>query len=271
MSLGEIVTLVLLLLAGGAITGVLAGLFGVGGGAILVPILYELFGVVGVEESVRMHLAVATSLAIIIPTSFRSFVAHRARGAVDMEMLRLWGPHVLGGVLIGSVIFAVAPSFLLRGVFAAISLLLAYRLAFASERWRLGADLPGRLGRALWGGGIGIFSVLIGVGGGAMFSSVMMLYSRPIHQAVATASGLGIIISVPATIGFMISGWGQEGLPAASLGYVNLLGFAAIIPASIAFAPVGVRLAHGMEKRHLEIAFAVFLLSIAVRFGWSLL
>jgi len=266
----ELAVLVGALLAGGALTGVLAGLFGVGGGAILVPVLYELFGFLGTDEAVRMHMSVATSLAVIIPTSIRSFSAHHARGAVDMDMLRYWAPYVFVGVVLGSLVIAIAPSLALRGIFAVMTTLIAVRLVFANERWILGRDLPQNPGRALWGGAIGVFSVLMGVGGGAMFSAVMMLYSRPIHQAVATASGLGVVISIPATIGFILSGWSVTGLPPASMGYVNLIGFAAIIPSSIAFAPLGVKLAHWMSRRHLELAFAVFLFGISLRFFWSL-
>ena len=267
---GEMAVLALVLVAGGALTGLLAGLFGVGGGAILVPVLYELFGFLGTDEAVRMHLSVATSLAVIIPTSIRSFAAHHAKGAVDMDMLRYWAPYVLFGVVLGSVIVAIAPSLALRAVFAVMMMLMAYRLVFATERWKLGPDLPQNPGRALWGGAIGILSVLLGVGGGAMFSTVMMLYSRSIHQAVATASGLGVVISIPATIGFILSGWNAAGLPPASLGYVNLIGFVLIIPSSIAFAPLGVKLAHSLSRRHLELAFAVFLFGISLRFFWSL-
>ncbi|VAW13942.1 Protein of unknown function DUF81 [hydrothermal vent metagenome] len=268
---GEMAVLAVVLLAGGALTGLLAGLFGVGGGAILVPVLYELFGFLGTDEAVRMHLSVATSLAVIIPTSIRSFAAHHQKGAVDMDMLRYWAPYVLFGVLLGSVIVAIAPSLALRAIFATMMMLMAYRLVFATERWKLGRDLPQNPGRALWGSAIGILSVLLGVGGGAMFSTVMMLYSRSIHQAVATASGLGIVISIPATIGFILSGWSAGGLPPASLGYVNLIGFVLIIPSSIAMAPLGVKLAHSLSRRHLELAFAVFLFGISLRFFWSLL
>ncbi|MFV2092115.1 MAG: sulfite exporter TauE/SafE family protein [Hyphomicrobiales bacterium] len=267
---GELAILAGVLLAGGALTGVLAGLFGVGGGAILVPVLYELFGFLGTDEAVRMHLSVATSLAVIIPTSIRSFSAHHAKGAVDMDMLRYWAPYVFFGVILGSLVIAVAPSQLLRVIFAVMMILIAARLVFANERWRLGDDLPQNPARALWGGAIGLFSVLMGVGGGAMFSTIMMLYSRPIHQAVATSSGLGIVISIPATIGFIISGWSVSGLPPGSLGYVNLIGFVLIIPSSIAFAPLGVKLAHALSQRHLELAFATFLFGISVRFFWSL-
>lgn len=266
----EMAVLALALVAGGVFTGFLAGVFGVGGGAILVPILYELFRALGVAEEVRMHLSVATSLAIIIPTSVRSFMTHRSRGAVDMKLLRYWAPPVLAGVVVGSLIAAVAPSVLLRSAFAIIALLMAYRLAFAVESWRLGDDLPEEPLRSIYGGAIGTLSVLIGVGGGAMLSTVMMLYGRSIHQAVGTSSGLGIVISVPATIGFVVSGWAVAGLPPLSLGYVNLIGFALIIPASVVMAPIGARFAHSLPKRRLEVAFAVFLFVVSARFFWSL-
>ncbi|MHA1524804.1 MAG: sulfite exporter TauE/SafE family protein [Alphaproteobacteria bacterium] len=267
---GEVAALVAILLAGGALTGVLAGVFGIGGGAILVPILFELFGAAGADDAVRMHLSVATSLAIIVPTSVRSFLGHRARGTVDMAMLRSWAPGVLAGVIIGSLLIAVTNATALRAVYAVTIALMAARMAFLSDSWRLGDDLPGGPLKAIYAMGTGILSVLMGVGGGAMFSTIMMLYNRPILQAVSTASGLGIIISIPATIGFVWSGWGVAGLPAFSLGYINWLGVLLVIPASLLTAPLGVRLAHSLSRRHLEVAFAGFLFLVAARFFWSL-
>ena len=268
--LDDLLWLAVLLAVGGALTGFLAGLFGIGGGGIIVPILYELFGVIGVDESVRIQLSVATSLAIIIPTSIRSFRSHHARGAVDMDVLRGWAAWILVGVLIGTLIAAMSPASLLRAVYAVVSFVMAVRMGFGGEKWRLADDLPGRAAQAVYATVIGTLSVLLGVGGGAMFSSVMVLYGRPIHQAVATASGLGVIISIPAAIGFVWSGWSVAGLPAGSLGYVNLIAVALVIPTSILMAPYGVRAAHALSRKHLERAFAVFLFAVSARFAWSL-
>lgn len=266
----ELLWLAVMLAIGGAATGFLAGLFGIGGGGIIVPILYELFGFVGVDESVRIQLSIATSLAIIIPTSIRSFRGHHARGAVDMAVLRGWAAWILVGVLIGTLIAAYSPASLLRAVYAVVSFVMAVRLAFGGEKWRLADDLPGRAAQSIYATVIGTLSVLLGVGGGAMFSSIMVLYGRAIHQAVATASGLGIIISIPAALGFVWSGWDVAGLPAGSVGYVNLVAVALVIPTSILMAPYGVRAAHALPRKYLERAFAIFLFAVSARFAWSL-
>ncbi|MFV2093098.1 MAG: sulfite exporter TauE/SafE family protein [Hyphomicrobiales bacterium] len=268
---GELVALVAILFAGGALTGVLAGVFGIGGGSILVPILYELFGAAGADDAVRMHLAIATSLAIIVPTSIRSFLGHKARGTVDMEMLKSWAPGVVAGVVLGSLLIAVTNATVLRAIYAFMITAMAVRMAFMRESWRLGDDLPGNPLKSVYAAGTGILSVLMGVGGGAMFSTVMVLYNRSILQAVSTASGLGVLIPIPATIGFVWSGWGAPGLPAFSLGYINWLGVLLVIPASLITAPWGVRLAHALSRRHLELAFAGFLFLVAARFFWSLI
>ncbi len=268
---GEWIALVAALLAGGFITGILAGLFGVGGGGILVPILYELFGFLGVPTEHRMHLSVGTSLAIIIPTSLRSFRSHYTRGAVDMQVLKDLGPAVAAGVIAGIVIAAVSSGEVLKIVFIASSLFMAAKLFVGGDRWNLGQSLPGNPLNVLVGFGTGIISTLIGIGGGVYISSYMTLFGRAIHQAVATSAGFGPIIALPAAVGYMWAGWGAVGLPPGSLGYVSLLGLAIVAPASVLAAPIGVRIAHGISKRKLEIAFGIFMLLIAVRFAVAIL
>ena len=270
--LGDLAFLAVSLVAAGALTGLLAGVFGVGGGAVIVPILYEVFRVIGVADEVRMPLAVGTSLAVIIPTSIRSFNAHRAKGMVDMSILKVWALPVVVGVLVGSWIARYAPADLFKIVFVVIALISAIRLLFAADRWKFGQDMPGKPLMIVYGWVIGVLSALMGIGGGQLSSLFMTFYGRPIHQAVATSSGLGVIISIPGALGFVYAGWPKMAiLPPLSLGYVSLIGFILFIPTSIWTAPMGARLAHRLSKRRLEVVFGLFLLIVAARFLWSLL
>lgn len=270
--LGDLAFLAVSLVLAGAFTGVLAGLFGVGGGAVIVPILYEVFRVIGVAEEVRMPLCVGTSLAIIIPTSIRSFQAHRAKGMVDMSILRIWAVPVVLGVIGGSYIARFAPPDLFKIVFVVVAVASALRLLFASDKWQLGTEMPGKILMTIYGGIIGVLSALMGIGGGQLSSLFMTFYGRPIHQAVATSSGLGVLISIPGALGYIYAGWPKmDVLPPLSLGYVSLIGFLLFIPTSIWTAPIGARLAHRLSKRRLEVAFGLFLLVVAARFVISLL
>ncbi len=269
--IGDLVFLAVSLVLAGAFTGVLAGLFGVGGGAVIVPILYEVFRVIGVAEEVRMPLCVGTSLAIIIPTSIRSFHAHRAKGLVDMSILKIWGragrarrhrrqlhrPLRAAG--------PVQDRLRRRGGGERAAPALRFR-QMAARHGDARPFLDDRLG-----GIIGVLSALMGIGGGQLSSLFMTFYGRPIHQAVATSSGLGVLISIPGALGYIYAGWPKmDVLPPLSLGYVSFIGFLLFIPTSIWTAPIGARLAHRLSKRRLEVAFGLFLLVVASRFIISL-
>ncbi|HEX2510685.1 MAG TPA: sulfite exporter TauE/SafE family protein [Microvirga sp.] len=275
----DLVWLAAALLVAGAVTGVLAGVFGVGGGAVVVPVLYELFRLVGVPDEVRMPLCVGTSLAIIIPTSIRSFNAHRARGAVDMSILRTWAVPVVIGVVMGSFIARFAPADLFKAVFVGVAGVSAARLLLGKDTWRLGTDMPSGPVMTIYGWLIGVLSALMGIGGGQLSNLFMTFYSRPIHQAVATSSGLGVLISIPGAIGYIYAGWPRAAefpdvaalqFPLA-VGYVSLVGFVLFVPTSIWTAPIGARLAHALSKRRLEVAFGIFLLLVCARFAASLI
>lgn len=267
----DVVPFMLAAAVSGAASGLLAGIFGIGGGAILVPIFYQVLGILQVDEAVRMHIAVGTSLAIIIPTSISSFNAHRARGAVDMELLKRFLIPVPIGVILASVTAAYISSEGLRGVFAAITLVVGLRLLFNREHWRLGTDLPRNPALSVIGVLLGYFSTLMGIGGGVLNNTFMTLFGRPIHQAVATSAGMGVMIAIPGTIGYIWAGWGVPGLPVASTGYVNWIGVALIIPVALMVTRLGVRIAHALKKRHLEIGFGLFCLFVSARFIISLL
>ncbi|MGO4173655.1 sulfite exporter TauE/SafE family protein [Bosea sp. TAF32] len=270
--LGDLAFLAVSLVLAGAATGLLAGVFGVGGGAVIVPVLYEVFRVIGVADEVRMPLAVGTSLAVIIPTSIRSFNAHRAKGLVDLSILKIWAVPVVVGVIVGSYIARYAPADLFKIIFVVVALISAIRLLFAADRWKFGEEMPGKPLMVAYGGVIGVLSALMGIGGGQLSSLFMTFYGRPIHQAVATSSGLGVLISIPGALGFIYAGWPKmDILPPLSLGYVSLIGMILFIPTSIWTAPIGARMAHRLSKRRLEVAFGLFLLFVASRFIWSLL
>jgi len=277
-SLFDVAWITIALLAAGAITGLLAGVFGVGGGAVAVPILYELFRFLNVSEEVRMPLCVGTSLAIIIPTSIRSFNAHLAKGAVDMAILKVWAVPVVVGVIMGSVAARFAPTELFKAVFVAVAGVSAVRMLFGKDSWRLGVDMPRRGVMIVYGWVIGVLSALMGIGGGQLSNLFMTFYNRPIHQAVATSSGLGVLISVPGAIGYVYAGWPRTAefsdqlvlQPPFALGYVSLIGFLLFIPTSTWCAPLGTRLAHSLSKRRLEVAFGIFLLIVSARFLASL-
>jgi uncharacterized protein len=274
----ELVELMGLLVLVGALSGFLAGIFGIGGGAILVPVLYECFRLAGVPLEVRMPLCVGTSLAIIIPTSIRSFRAHYARGAVDMSVIRAWWLTILIGVIAGSAIARVAPERLFKYVFVAVAWSAAFRLIFGRASWKLGDELPkGPLMKA-YGIVVGLLSTLMGIGGGLFSNLLMTFYGRPIHQAVATSSALAVLISIPGALGYVYAGWPAAAhypdvaalqLPFA-LGYVSLIGAVLVVPLSLVTAPWGVRDAHALSKRQLEMAFGCYLFIVGSRFVISL-
>jgi uncharacterized membrane protein YfcA len=270
--IADLVTLALALVAAGLVTGLLAGLFGVGGGAVIVPVLFQIFGVIGVPDAVRMHLAVGTSLAIIIPTSIQSYRTHRAKGKVLEDVLKLWAVPVVLSVLAGGLIAAFAPALVLKLVFVLVATSNAVKLLAGRDDWRIAPELPGPLGMRAYGVLIGLASALMGIGGGAISNMLLTLHGKAIHNAVATSSGLGVLISIPGALSYIAAGWPQMAvLPPLSIGFVSLLGFLLIAPTSTLVAPYGARLAHRLKKRTLEIAFGLFLVVVSLRFIWSIL
>jgi len=279
LDVAELVELGLLLIATGALSGFLAGLFGIGGGAVLVPVFYECFRLAGVPLEVRMPLCIGTSLAVIIPTSIRSFRAHYLRGAVDMEILRSWWITILIGVVVGSVTARYAPERLFKYVFVAVAWSATLRLWFAREGWKLGDEMPKGSLMKVFGFFVGLLSTLMGVGGGLFSNLLMTFYGRPIHQAVATSSALAVLISIPGALGYVYAGWPVAArfpavaalqLPLA-FGYVSLIGALLVMPMSLWTAPLGVKAAHAMSKRMLEIAFGSYLFIVGGRFVISLM
>jgi uncharacterized protein len=269
--LNELAWLAAIIVAGGVLAGFLSGLFGIGGGAIIVPVLYEVFRIVGVADEIRMQLCIGTSLAIIVPTTTRAFLAHRARGAVLPDVLRLWMIPMVVGVGIGALLAAYAPQAVFKVVFVILAAVIAARL-FGGDKWRLGDELPGRAAMVAYGLGIGLAGSLMGVSGGSMSTMVLTLYGKPIHAAVGTAAGLGVPLTIAGTIGYVLAGLPHQALtPPLSLGFVSLIGVALMAPVSSFVAIFGVKAAHALPRRKLEIAFGVFLLLASIRFLVSLL
>jgi uncharacterized membrane protein YfcA len=269
--LGELALLALAVVIGGVATGILAGLFGIGGGAIIVPVLYEVFRILGVPEEVRMQLCVGTSMAIIVPTTIRSYLTHRAKGAVLNDVMRQWALPAVLGVAAGSVIAYFAPAAVFKVVFLVVVTIIAIKLLFGRDSWQIASDFPGRAAMTGYGFLIGVTSSLMGVSGGSVSNMIQTLYGKSLHNAVATSAGLGVPITIAGTIGLMLAGWPQMALlPPLSIGYVSLLGVAIMAPVSSFTATYGARLAHRLSKRQLEIGFGLFLLLVAARFAASL-
>jgi uncharacterized membrane protein YfcA len=272
LPLSEVTWLVLAIVVGGVTAGVLAGLFGIGGGSVIVPVLYELFRILGVTEDVRMQLCVGTSIAIIVPTAVRSYLTHREKGLVVPGVIRLWALPAMIGIASGSAIAAFAPSAVFKIAFIVIANFIAAKILFAGDRWNLGDHLPGRVPMTLYGFGMGLAASLMGISGGSLSSLTLTLYGKSIHQAVATSAGLGVPIAIVGTVGYILAGLPHQAeLPPLSLGFVSLIGLMVMAPVSSLTAPYGARLAHNLSRRNLEIAFGLFLMLISLRFVVSLL
>jgi len=258
-------TLALGLVMAGVVGGLIAGMLGVGGGIVVVPVLYHVLDLAGIDPNVRMHIAVGTSLATIIPTSFSSVRAHDRKGAVDWTLLRRWFVPMVIGVIAGSLLAGWARGQTLALIFVCVALPAAIHLAFAGEERRIADHLPeGPAGFSL-PALIGGVSTMMGIGGGTIGVPVMTLCGVPIHRAVGTASAFGVIISIPGTIGAILAGWNAAHLPPYSVGYVNLLGFVLIAPASYFMAPLGAQFAHSTDRKKLRAIFALFIAVTAGR------
>ena len=260
-----LIGLALALLATGLVAGTLAGLLGVGGGIVIVPVLYHLFTLLGIDESVRMHVAVGTSLATIIPTSIMSSRAHRKKGSLDMALIKKLMPSVIVGVVLGSIASGYLSGAVLTAVFATVALLVALNMAFKKDGFAVGNGLPGPVGTAALGGSIGGISTLMGIGGGTLSVPILNALKVPMHTAVGTGAMLGMVISFPGALAFLYNGMNVPLRPPLSLGYVNLLGMALIVPATMMTTGFGAKLAHSIDARRLRQVFAAFLALTSLR------
>lgn len=266
--MSDLLVLAIAMLATGAVGGLLAGLLGIGGGIIIVPALDAALSVVGVDPSIRMHIAVATSLATIIPTSIAAARAHRKHDSVDVDLFKRWGAYVLIGSLLGTWIAAQMRSNDLAMVFATFALLVAIKLMLPFPGKSKHDKVPEGPFILVIPTSIGALSSMLGIGGGTLSVAAMTFFNQPIHKAVGTASLFGLAISLPGTIGFMLLGMNDTRLPIGNFGYVNLIGFALISPMTVMTAPLGAAIAHRLSQRHLSLVFGVFLLAMSVRMAW---
>ncbi len=262
-----------LLLVIGAFAGVLAGLLGVGGGIVLVPAFFYAFQTLGYGGPQLMQLCLATSLATIIVTSIRSVMSHNKKGAVDWEILRGWGPGIAIGAVVGVMVASALRTEALQALFGVLGMVIGAYLGLGQSEWRLGDAMPKGLRRGVLSPAVGFLSVLMGIGGGSFGVPLMSLYNTPIHRAVATAAGFGVIIAVPSVIGFLFLPIPAEHRPPLTIGAVNLVAFGIVVAMTMITAPWGVKLAHAMDPKPLKRVFAVFLTLVALNMlrkalGW---
>ncbi|SES35973.1 hypothetical protein SAMN04490244_11250 [Tranquillimonas rosea] len=256
---GELLTLAAVAISAGVGGGILAGLLGVGGGIVIVPALYLSLSLVGMDPAITMQVAVGTSLATIVFTSLSSARGHHRKGAIDFGLLRLWGPSILVGVLLGAALGGVVSGLILVAVFAVVAALVALDMIFRKPS---GAPEPRSFSRPVWAGlGVlaGAVSAMMGIGGGTVCVPLLNFLGYDIRRAVGTSAAIGFIIGLPGALMYIITGWGAEGLLPFSLGYVNLLAAAVIIPLTVVFARVGVAIAHAIPPRALRLVFGLFL------------
>jgi uncharacterized membrane protein YfcA len=254
------------LVVAGACIGVLAGIFGVGGGAISVPVFFETFRTMGVADDVAMPLAVGTSLAMIVPTSIMSAMAHSKKGTVDIGILKTWAVPVFLGVMAGSFIARFAEPVVFQTVFVFVAGVNSFKMLFGQSGWKLRDTMPGLALTALYGMIVGLLSALMGIGGGAISNLILTLNGKPIREAVSTSAGVGVIIAVPGAFGFVVAGWGNEGLPPDALGFVSLLALVLTVPTALLTTRLGVALAHKLPQNILGKLFGIFLALVCVRF-----
>lgn len=255
--------LLVAMIAAGALAGLLAGLFGIGGGGVIVPVLYALLGIYGFSDDVRMKTAVATSLATIIITSWRSVRSHYKHGSVDVEILRTWAPWIMLGGGIGAIVASNLSAVILVFFFGLFLLFMSIHMAFGKAHWKLVDQMPRGWKRAGIGSGIGFFSAMAGVGGGVFGVITMTLCGQSIHRAVGTSAGFGAAIGIPATLLFMVTGqYSHAQMVPFSIGYVNIPGFVLISTLTATMAPFGAKLAHSLPEAGLRRAFAVLLVVV---------
>ena len=255
----------------GAVAGVVGGLLGVGGGIVLVPAFFYAFQSLGYGGDHLMQVCVATSLATIVVTSVRSMNGHNKKGAVDWDTLRRWGPGLVIGAALGVLVAAQVKSVVLQAVFGGLAGVAGLYMAFGRDHWRLGQAMPGPVGAGGLSGLVGFFSALMGIGGGTFGVPLMSLFAMPIHRAVGTASGFGVLIAVPSVLGFLMLR--VQDAPPLTVGAVNLPAFLIVIGSTLITTPWGVALAHKMNPKPLKRAFAVFLTLVALNMlrkvvGW---
>ena len=268
-----LITMAAMLLGIGAIAGILAGLLGVGGGIVLVSAFYYAFSALGYESPQLMQMCLATSLATIIVTSVRSVLAHTKKGAVDWDILKGWAIGIAAGAIVGVTVASSLRSTALQAIFGILAIIVGLYMALGKSHWRLGQAMPMGVKGFLISPVIGFLSVLMGIGGGSFGVPTMSLFNVPIHRAVATAAGFGVIIAVPSVIGFLLVDMPEGATPPLTIGAVNLIAFGLVIAMTLITAPYGAALAHRTDATRLKRIFGAFLVLVALNMlrkalGW---
>lgn len=259
------------LMVTGVVSGIAAGLLGIGGGAIIVPALSNALLLLGYDADVVQHVAVGTSLAIIIPTGIMSALAHHKRGALDLNVLRLWVPFIVTGTFIGGLMAGLFSGDVLRIVFAIMAFVIAANIIFAFQTKLMGHLHGSSLTHRISAFVVGYISSLMGIGGGSLTVPTLVAFGATMHAAVGTSAAVGVAIAISGTLGFIISGWGAGGLPPLSLGYINLVAMVLVAVLAALFAPLGAALAHRLDQKTLKYVFAAFLIVVGLNMLWKVL
>ncbi|GAA6200190.1 sulfite exporter TauE/SafE family protein [Aquicoccus sp. SU-CL01552] len=254
--------LFLVVIGGGA--GVLAGLLGVGGGIVLVPAFFFTFHILGYDGPQVMQVCLATSLATIIVTSLRSVISHNRKGAVDWEILKGWGPGIVLGSIAGVLMVSSLRSVTLQMIFGVLALIVGAYMALGRSSWRIAEAMPSGSRKYFYSPMVGFLSALMGIGGGSFGVPLMNLHNVPIHRAVATAAGFGILIAGPSAVGFLFLNIEPGSRPPLTVGAVNIPSFLVVIAMTLLTTPLGVKLAHAMNPAPLKRAFGAFLILVAL-------
>lgn len=262
----EVLALYLLV---GAIAGILAGLMGIGGGLVIVPMLVFCLELQNISQDLVMHLALGTSMASIMFTSVSSFMAHHRRGAVNWIVVRRIVIGIFTGTFLGTYVAAALSTGFLKVFFVIFLYYVCYQM-LAGKKPKPSRQMPGRVGMFGAGNVIGLVSSLVGIGGGTLSVPFMVWHNIPMHQAIGTSAAIGFPIAVSGTIGYIVNGWGNASLPPYSLGYVSLTALVSIAAMSVLTAPLGVRLAHSLPVDRLKKIFAVILFLVGTKMLISL-
>lgn len=248
----------------GAIAGILAGLLGIGGGLVIVPMLVYVFALNHIPQELTMHLALATSMASIMFTSVSSFMAHHRRGAVHWDVVKRIVAGILIGTFLGSCVASAMSTNMLKLFFVVFLYFVSVQLLL-DKKPKGGRELPGRIGMFAVGNGIGVVSSLVGIGGGSLSVPFMLWCNIKVHHAIGTSAAIGLPIAVAGTVGYVINGWNDAALPQYSIGYVYLPALFGIAAISVLTAPLGVKLAHSLPVGQLKRIFALLLLIVATK------
>lgn len=255
----EWLPILMALIACGVVAGLLAGLLGVGGGIVIVPVLYFIFQLLDISPSTAMLVATGTSLLTIVPTSISSIKAHHGRGNVDFGILKLWAPCIVVGVVVGVSFATSVGGLIATTIFGCVAILVSLNMLFRAKAAALFPALPNKIGQGVLASIVGVISVIMGIGGGTLGVPILSAFNIPAHRAVGTAAAFGFIIALPGALLMLLLGTTPADAPEGTYGLVNVYGFLVIVPLTVLMAPVGVKLGSRLNAVMLKRVFALFL------------